>query len=78
MLPDLFAGDAGRLKRFKILDFGLAKLTHPESESGRGTQVATVSRATRAGIVVGTVVPTRSSLRIIIASQHLDIKAVPP
>src|SRR5262245_47948467 len=39
----------------KILDFGLAKLTRPEYESGEGTQAPTISGATEPGIVVGTV-----------------------
>ncbi|HTO89421.1 MAG TPA: protein kinase [Thermoanaerobaculia bacterium] len=39
----------------KILDFGLAKLTQPEGESGEGTQAPTVSGGTEPGIVVGTV-----------------------
>lgn len=38
----------------KILDFGLAKLTHPE-ESGEGSQVPTGSLQTEAGAVLGTV-----------------------
>jgi eukaryotic-like serine/threonine-protein kinase len=39
----------------KILDFGLAKLTEPESGSGEGTQARTVSGGTEPGMVVGTV-----------------------
>src|ERR1700737_2704861 len=39
----------------KILDFGLAKLTGPISESGDGTQSPTMSLGTEAGIVLGTV-----------------------
>ena len=39
----------------KILDFGLAKLTQPEGESGEGTHAPTVSGGTEPGIVVGTV-----------------------
>ena len=39
----------------KILDFGLAKLTQREGESGEGTQAQTVSGATEPGMVVGTV-----------------------
>jgi Tol biopolymer transport system component len=39
----------------KILDFGLAKLTQPEGESGEGTQARTVSGGTEPGMVVGTV-----------------------
>ncbi len=38
----------------KILDFGLAKLTHPEDPSG-ATQSPTVSGATEPGLVMGTV-----------------------
>jgi WD40 repeat protein/predicted Ser/Thr protein kinase len=38
----------------KILDFGLAKLTQPEDSDGR-TQSPTVSGATAAGIIMGTV-----------------------
>jgi hypothetical protein len=39
----------------KILDFGLAKLTSPTSETGELTQSPTVSAATEAGVVLGTV-----------------------
>src|SRR5262245_5755984 len=39
----------------KILDFGLAKLAHPEIETGQPTQAPTVSEGTRPGIVMGTV-----------------------
>jgi Tol biopolymer transport system component len=39
----------------KILDFGLAKLEHPELEGGQMTQTPTVSEATRPGVVMGTV-----------------------
>src|SRR5262245_22704089 len=41
----------------KVLDFGLAKLMHPESDSDAAgvTHAATVSQATRPGIVMGTV-----------------------
>ncbi len=39
----------------KILDFGLAKLTHPETDSGQSTPGSTVSAATRPGIAMGTV-----------------------
>jgi hypothetical protein len=39
----------------KILDFGLAKLTQPEGDSGEGTLAPTVSGGTEPGIVVGTV-----------------------
>jgi hypothetical protein len=39
----------------KILDFGLAKLTTPADESGELTQSPTVSAATEAGVVLGTV-----------------------
>ena len=38
----------------KILDFGLAKLTRPEAETGRATEV-TVSEGTRPGMAMGTV-----------------------
>ena len=38
----------------KILDFGLAKLTRPEEETGRAAE-ATVSAGTRPGIAMGTV-----------------------
>ena len=38
----------------KILDFGLAKLTQPDDSDGR-TQAPTVSGATAAGVVMGTV-----------------------
>jgi serine/threonine protein kinase len=39
----------------KILDFGLAKLTRPETDSGRTVPGSTVSAATRPGIALGTV-----------------------
>src|SRR5262249_60023098 len=39
----------------KILDFGLAKLSHPEVEEVQATQAPTVSEGTRPGIVMGTV-----------------------
>jgi len=39
----------------KILDFGLARVTQPEEESGEATQAPTVSGATTPGMVVGTV-----------------------
>ncbi len=39
----------------KILDFGLAKLTSPAAESGELTESPTVSAATEAGVVLGTV-----------------------
>jgi serine/threonine protein kinase len=39
----------------KILDFGLAKLTQPESGSGGPTLAPTVSGGTQEGVIVGTV-----------------------
>ena len=39
----------------KILDFGLAKLTQPDTSGGGRTQAPTVSGATEEGIVLGTV-----------------------
>jgi eukaryotic-like serine/threonine-protein kinase len=39
----------------KILDFGLAKLSGPATETGELTQSPTVSAATEAGVVLGTV-----------------------
>ena len=39
----------------KILDFGLAKLTQPDSSSGTATMSPTVSGATEEGIILGTV-----------------------
>ncbi|HTR02971.1 MAG TPA: protein kinase [Thermoanaerobaculia bacterium] len=39
----------------KILDFGLAKLTAPAEESGELTQSPTMTAATEAGVVLGTV-----------------------
>jgi len=39
----------------KILDFGLAKLTSPSPESGELTHSPTVSAATEAGVVLGTI-----------------------
>jgi Tol biopolymer transport system component len=41
--------------RVKILDFGLAKLTQPESSGGEATLAPTVSGATEPGVVLGTV-----------------------
>jgi serine/threonine-protein kinase len=40
--------------RVKILDFGLAKLTQPESDQGSGTNLPTASRGTEPGVVLGT------------------------
>ena len=42
--------------RAKILDFGLAKLTHGEESVSLLTQAATISRPTEPGVVLGTVV----------------------
>ncbi len=39
----------------KILDFGLAKLTHPELDSAESKEAPTVSAGTRPGIAMGTV-----------------------
>jgi serine/threonine protein kinase len=39
----------------KILDFGLAKLAHPDLESGQEAESRTVSAGTKPGIVMGTV-----------------------
>ncbi len=39
----------------KILDFGLAKLTQPDSSGGGRTQAPTVSGATEEGVILGTV-----------------------
>jgi Tol biopolymer transport system component len=39
----------------KILDFGLAKLTHPDLESNLHTEAPTASEGTRPGILMGTV-----------------------
>jgi Serine/threonine protein kinase len=41
--------------RVKILDFGLAKLTHPETEDTRQTEAPTMSSPTEPGVVMGTV-----------------------
>ena len=41
--------------RVKILDFGLAKLTRPESSGARLTEVPTISAGTEPGVVLGTV-----------------------
>src|SRR5262249_14675510 len=38
----------------KILDFGLAKLTHPEQDSGQSASALTISAGTRPGIAMGT------------------------
>ncbi|HEV8232512.1 MAG TPA: protein kinase [Thermoanaerobaculia bacterium] len=40
--------------RIKILDFGLAKLTQPESERGRETDLLTAPQGTEPGVVMGT------------------------
>jgi serine/threonine protein kinase len=50
---NLFITKEGRVK---ILDFGLAKLTHPEVSGSQLTQAATVSHQTEPGAVMGTVV----------------------
>jgi serine/threonine protein kinase/Tol biopolymer transport system component len=39
----------------KILDFGLAKLTQPESSSGGGPRIPAVPAATQEGVILGTV-----------------------
>ena len=39
----------------KILDFGLAKLVHPDQDTGQAVEVQTVSAGTTPGIVMGTV-----------------------
>ncbi len=39
----------------KILDFGLAKLTHPGSDRGESEQVPTIAGGTEPGLVMGTV-----------------------
>jgi TolB-like protein/Tfp pilus assembly protein PilF len=39
----------------KILDFGLAKLTHPEAASGEGSKAPTQTVPTEPGVVMGTV-----------------------
>jgi serine/threonine protein kinase/Tol biopolymer transport system component len=39
----------------KILDFGLAKLAHPDLESGEEAESPTVSAGTKPGVVMGTV-----------------------
>ena len=41
--------------RVKILDFGLAKLASPETDSGGQTKAPTVTAATQPGVVMGTV-----------------------
>ncbi len=41
--------------RLKILDFGLAKLTHPEVTESKVTEAATRSHQTDTGVVMGTV-----------------------
>jgi serine/threonine protein kinase/TolB-like protein/Tfp pilus assembly protein PilF len=49
---NLFVTSDGRVK---ILDFGLAKLAHPESEGAGRTDAPTMSSPTEPGVVMGTV-----------------------
>ncbi len=49
---NLFVTKDGRVK---ILDFGLAKLTHPEAGSGPLAEVPTLTRGTEPGVIMGTV-----------------------
>jgi len=70
---NLFVTKDGRVK---ILDFGLAKLTHPERAGAPVTEAPTETRGTEPGVVMGTVGYTSpEQVRGLPADQRSDIFA---